>query len=479
MRKTWMLAIVSGLILVSGCGSEESRGANCTDNPNDPECQKNVNDPKTTQCTNPGEKYDGTKCVCDTDGKWTGTAGNCTCESGYAQNGNSCIPESDVGKCPNPGEVYDGSSCVCDTNNYWTGTPGSCSCASGYKLDGNSCTKIQCNKGEIPLADTCACDTANHWTGDVGSCSCVTGYEEQDGVCKSLCGKGETMSGSSCVCDTNGHWEGTQGNCTCIEGYSETNGKCLEVITNAGNCLNLEEPAVGKICLFGKYMQTAAGTDMTDLEWQILKLGDDNSFMMISKRVIDVKPYYKDNDTDVTWAQSTMRSWLNGFGAAENLAGTDYTNDNFIQKAFNETEREHIQQVTNTNPAGPMGVSGGEDTQERVFLLNVNEVKQYFPTAESREALTTEYAKNLNPKVLYEPDGCSGDECKAFWLTRTPGDNLKRIIRIFSNGFICPHGTSLYYTVHTFSFDMGGHTQTYEVIVPSEHGVRPVIWVKK
>lgn len=627
MRKTLMMVLVAGLMMAAGCNSDDNFDAHCADNPNDPWCnqnvntpnngndQNNVNKPGTTQCTNMGEIFNGTSCVCDTANHWTeksgscvcedgyfpngnsciltqnvgrcpntgevydgtacvcdtvnhwtgtpgsctcdegyepnhgscaqiqcgtgeilsgssctcntadnwkGTPGNCSCNDGYTQNGNSCIPESYVGKCDKTGEVYDGTACVCDTSNHWTGNSGSCTCASGYNQNGSNCTQIQCGageilsgsncvcnsaahwsgtpgnckcapgyedkngtctqiqcgKGEILLSSSCACDTANHWTGETGSCECANGYEEEAGSCKSLCGKGETMSDGNCVCDENSHWEGTTGSCTCIDGYTETNGKCLENITDAENCLNLAEPAVGKTCMFGKYMQTAAGDDMTDLEWQILKLGDDGSFLMISKRVIDVFPYYVDNDTEVTWAQSTMRSWLNGFGATENLAGTDYTNDNFIQKAFNATEREHIQQVTNTNPKGPMNVPGGVDTDDRVFLLSYNEVKQLFPNDEAREAVATEYALNHDPTVLH-PNDCTGDECTAFWLTRTPGDNLQKIIRVFYNGFVCPHGGNVYYTFSEFPVSYGGTTVVYRIVHPADHGVRPAIWVKK
>ncbi len=287
------------------------------------------------------------------------------------------------------------------------------------------------------------------------------------------------MSGGSCVCNVNEHWSGSTGSCTCADGYSEINGKCLENITDAENCLNLAEPAVGKACLFGKYMQTAAGDDMTDLEWQILKLGDDGSFMMITKKIIDVVPYYPDNDTEATWAQSTMRSWLNGFGASENLAGADYSSDNFIQKAFSPTEKAHIQQVTNTNPKGPMGVSGGVDTNDRVFLLSVEEVEHFFPSFEAKEAIPTEYTMHHNPEISYLPENCSGDECRGFWLTRTPGDDLKKIVRVFSNGFICPHGTTLYYQTITHSVVIFGNTNIYLYILPSDHGVRPAIWIKK
>ena len=616
MQKKWLLAIVSSLVMAWGCDDdvidvskedvaepathqctnpgEVSNGMGCvcdTSNhwkgtagnctceekhfPNGNSC---IPEQDVGKCTNTGEVYDGTRCVCDTAnnwegnpgscgcasgyelnanactqiqcrtgeilsgatcmcntaGKWKGSAGSCTCEDGFAQNGNSCIPEGNVGKCTNQGEVYDGLGCVCDTANYWEGTPGSCTCkpgfelngssctqiqcgtgeimtggscncntaahwigsprsctcASGYEQSGDSCVQIQCGKGEMLIGSSCACDTLNHWTGEIGSCTCETGYTENGGICENSCGKGETMSGSSCICDANAHWTGEAGSCVCADGYTETNGKCLENITNSENCLNIADPAPGKICLFGKYMQTAAGNDMTDLEWQILKIGEDNSLMMISRRVIDVKPYHT-NAEEVTWEKSTMRSWLNGLSAADNLAGTDYSNDNFFQKAFNETEQQHVKQVTVSHPGGPMQVSGGPDTQDRVFLLSYSELMSFFPSAESRQILTTEYAKNLKPNILYGSmdkcvDGrctafdCSGDDCRAYWLTRTPGDNLQRIIRVYYTGFVCPHGTSVNYSATQVTVVYNGNSTTY--YVPSsyqEHGVRPVIWIQK
>ena len=202
--------------------------------------------------------------------------------------------------------------------------------------------------------------------------------------------------------------------------------------------------------------------------------------MMISKRVIDVKPYHSVEDVDVTWAQTTMRSWLNGFDASQNLAGEDFTNDSFIQKAFNETEREHIKLVTNTNPACEFdGVPGGADTKDRVFLLSYNEIKAFFPSDELRQAPTTEYTKHLKPYIGYAPEDCSGDDCKGNWLSRTPAKSLKRVIRVFTNGYICPSGANTYYDYFTYTNTIFNNTYTYLYYYPADHGVRPAIWVKK
>ena len=56
---------------------------------------------------------------------------------------------------------------------------------------------------------------------------------------------------------------------------------------------------------------------------------------------LDVKPYHTKNE-EVSWLTCTLRSWLNGYGAGSNQAGTDYAEDNFINAAFTATEQEAL-----------------------------------------------------------------------------------------------------------------------------------------
>lgn len=81
-----------------------------------------------------------------------------------------------------------------------------------------------------------------------------------------------------------------------------------------------------------------------------------------------------------------MRSWLNGYDAAENAAGEDYTNDNFLNDAFSETEQESIMATLADNQL-PGDYSSGEcgnDTTDKVYLLSRGEAVRTSHGFESR-----------------------------------------------------------------------------------------------
>ena len=79
------------------------------------------------------------------------------------------------------------------------------------------------------------------------------------------------------------------------------------------------------------------------IKWRVLSNAGGQLFLL-SDQNLDVFQYHTEHES-VTWEKSTMRSWLNGYGASENTggdSGTDYTSDNFISTAFSEKEQAAI-----------------------------------------------------------------------------------------------------------------------------------------
>jgi hypothetical protein len=118
------------------------------------------------------------------------------------------------------------------------------------------------------------------------------------------------------------------------------------------------------------------------IEWRVLENADGELFLLAEKK-LDSAFYHEDNE-DVTWEKSTVRSWLNGYGPTYHTgsSATDYSEyeaygDNFIDTAFTASEKAAI--VTSEVVNGLLTVGGkernnGNDTQDKIFLLSVTEV---------------------------------------------------------------------------------------------------------
>ena len=103
---------------------------------------------------------------------------------------------------------------------------------------------------------------------------------------------------------------------------------------------------------------------------------DDRS-LVISKYALDCQKYYTVYSS-VTWETCSLRSWLNGI---------------FLKEAFSTEEQDKIPKVTVTADKNPRySIGPGKDTQDRVYLLSIPEVKQYFASDAERQCKPTAYA---------------------------------------------------------------------------------------
>ena len=109
------------------------------------------------------------------------------------------------------------------------------------------------------------------------------------------------------------------------------------------------------------------------IRWRIIGLEDGAAWLM-ADRLLDCLPWNTE-DGPVSWENSTIRSWLNGYPAEENSAGADYRGKGFLDTAFTAGEREAILETRVENrPNRLYGTDCGKDTEDRVFLLSNDEV---------------------------------------------------------------------------------------------------------
>ncbi len=194
---------------------------------------------------------------------------------------------------------------------------------------------------------------------------------------------------------------------------------------------------------FGHYVQEKGQKE--PIKWILISEDDaDGKQLFISEKILEGKPFNTD-PADITWEQSTIRSWLNGYGASQNKAGVDYTGDNFIDKAFTAEEKALLVETSVPAHANPeFSTAPGNETKDRIFLLSIEEVDEHsLEEANLLNAESTDYTR----KTGYEG---------ASWWLRSPGKSSDMAARVFSASGVHKKGSN----------------------VDKVFGVRPAFWIQ-
>ena len=236
---------------------------------------------------------------------------------------------------------------------------------------------------------------------------------------------------------------------------------------SAGNCVAY---AVGEKITFGHYEQdndTSNGKE--PISWIVLDRKSNGEMLIISEKVLDTKPY-NTKDTSITWEKSTIRSWLNGYGASYNTVGTSFTSSNFINTAFTTAEKAKIVSSSVPAHANPYSSTSyaGNATTDKIFLLSITEAENYFSSNSARQADATRYAVKRGAQVYGSESGfsydgsCTDVHCYAYWWLRSPGEHNYKAAMVYTTGNVgLGVGGVLDWGVNA---DWGG--------------VRPALWVK-
>lgn len=168
----------------------------------------------------------------------------------------------------------------------------------------------------------------------------------------------------------------------------------------AGNSYGISNPVISKWksstwttwdCIyFGSYWQNDTNgdgkVDQNDekqpIKWRVLSVDGDDAFLMADQG-LDCQPYNEEKK-DVTWETCTLRTWLNG---------------TFFNNAFSSEEQNAVTTTSVVNNGNAdYGVEGGNTTEDKVFLLSIDEAsnKAYgFSKAEQLWS-NTAYVKALS-----------------------------------------------------------------------------------
>ncbi len=143
---------------------------------------------------------------------------------------------------------------------------------------------------------------------------------------------------------------------------------------------------VGDIVTFGSYEQDNDPTNGKEpIEWEVLNVDSDGICLLISKYALDCESYNA-AQKDVTWETCSLRNWLNG---------------SFYNATFNAIERDKIVLTKNQNADNSIhGTDGGNDTNDYVFLLSLEEIEKYYNIDKSTE---NEWYWNGENRLLKTP----------------------------------------------------------------------------
>ena len=203
---------------------------------------------------------------------------------------------------------------------------------------------------------------------------------------------------------------------------------------------------VGSKVYLGAYEQdNDASNGEEDIEWRVLAK-EGGRILVTSQYALDCQPYNTKYE-EITWYSCTLRKWLN---------------ETFLNAAFSAEEQAMIPTVTvsaDKNPDYNSAITGS-NTQDRVFLLSIPEVKQYLRSDEARKCIPTEYA--ISQGAWISNDNSVGGKATIWWL-RTPGFNP-------NFGASC--------SPHAADVNHRGAIYSDGIMVSKNEAVRPVIWIE-
>lgn len=170
-----------------------------------------------------------------------------------------------------------------------------------------------------------------------------------------------------------------------------------------------------------------------DIEWIVLNKSED-SVLLISKYGLDCMPY-NTQKTSVTWETCSLREWLN---------------NSFLNEAFGKAGQNICKTISVTADSNPSySTDPGNDTDDKIFLLSVSEVEQYFSSDEERLLQATAYAKSQGANV--------DNKGRSWWWLRSPGGTSANAATVSTSGSASERGINVLSNISV---------------------VRPALWVK-
>ena len=175
-----------------------------------------------------------------------------------------------------------------------------------------------------------------------------------------------------------------------------------------------------------------------DHDWRVLDV-EDGKALLLSEKVIETRPYHLQFES-VTWESSNMRTYLN---------------TGFLQ-SFSPTDRERILDTKVVNNDNPWynTIGCGNTTTDKIFLLNLEEVVQYFGDSGKLKNRPGQdfyfHDQYSQSRIVYDKNGKA-----SWWWLRSPGDHSLYAAGVNDDG-----------DVYVGGYDVGNFG-----------GIRPALWL--
>ena len=180
------------------------------------------------------------------------------------------------------------------------------------------------------------------------------------------------------------------------------------------------------------------------IKWRVLNVSGEQA-ILLADIVLDNQKYNL-NHIKLSWENSSIRSWLNGYGAEYNEPNQDYTNKNFINFAFSDEEKRAIC-LTDINNYGI------HNLEDKIFLLDTTDIydteraKSYgfvednIVKDEARQSKSSTYAKAMG--VMSAVDTEYMGSC-AWWLRSAYAISGDAVISyVLDSGIMYLQGSSI------------------------------------
>jgi len=212
-----------------------------------------------------------------------------------------------------------------------------------------------------------------------------------------------------------------------LDGFKDSDKKLLEIrkqqreqAFSSGVYTHLRNAKLGEVVKLGSFEQDGnTNTQNEQIEWIVLDKAN-GKLLLISKYLLYSHTYeaVKGDTCNVNWENSDLRMWLN---------------EDFLKNAFSFSQRSLIEKTENSG------------CQDYIYILNADEIRNYFPNESERATTPTSYASKI---------GNHWDGVSSWWLRSSGGYST-------NPSCVYPNGTIKY----------SGWNHSAKV------GVRPAMWV--
>ena len=193
------------------------------------------------------------------------------------------------------------------------------------------------------------------------------------------------------------------------------------VFTTITSCHNNDDLKVGSVISFGNY------------EWRVLDIYSDSTALIIAENTIMERSFVdnlRNSNHHATWELSDLRTYLNSL---------------FLETFTEDELRRVLPRAIHTPDNEWYRVRGGNDTEDYVFLLSIEEILRYFdgnsqawspnpPLQSLRQWLIDD--QHNSERVALDEEGSP-----VSWWLRSPGFDYDFIAIVMEDGSVAIYGT--------------------------------------